>query len=317
MLNEEYQEQVRLLLRIIPVVSKIDCFAIHGGTAINMFVQDLPRYSVDIDITYLPIQARNESLSAIKRHLDEVKDKVKNLIPGIVIQDKPNKLICTYQGIIVKLEVNDVKRGVIADTVVLPLCKAAQGAFNVFCEAKTVPLSQLYGGKITAALDRQHPRDLFDVKYMFDYIKNFDEVKQGFMFCLLGSGRPIVEMLSPNLIDQREALDNQFAGMTTIPFSYEDYTKTRLSLIEYVNNHLTDSDKRFLISFEEGTPEWKITDYSKFKNYPPVRWKLHNINKLKEINFQKHREGIERLRGYFDRQITTGADKLFRKDTKK
>jgi len=202
MLNEEYKERVRLLLRIIPIMSKIDCFAIHGGTAINLFVQDLPRYSVDIDVTYIPIQAREESLSAIKHHLNEVKDKIKTLIPGIVIQERPNKLICTYQGIIVKIEVNDVKRGVITDTVIVPLCQAAQDAFGAFCEAKIVPLSQLYGGKITAALDRQHPRDLFDVKYMLDYIQDFDEVKQGFVFCLLGSDRPIVEMLSPNLIDQ-------------------------------------------------------------------------------------------------------------------
>ncbi|MDR2626511.1 MAG: nucleotidyl transferase AbiEii/AbiGii toxin family protein [Dysgonamonadaceae bacterium] len=299
MLNEEYKERVRLLLRIIPVVSKTDCFAIHGGTAINLFLNDLLRYSVDIDLTYIPVQVREESLSAIKRHLNEVKDKIKNLIPGIVIQDKPNKLICTYQGIFVKIEVNDVKRGVIADTVVLPLCKAAQDVFNAFCEAKIVPLSQLYGGKITAALDRQHPRDLFDVKYMFEYIKNFDEVKQGFMFCLLGSDRPVVEMLSPNLIDQREALDNQFTGMTTIPFSYEDYEKTRLSLIEYVNNNLTDNDKHFLISFEKGTPEWEITDYPTFKNYPSVQWKLLNINKLKEINPTKHKQEVERLREYF------------------
>jgi hypothetical protein len=303
MLNEEYKERVRLLLRIIPVVSKIDCFAIHGGTAINLFVRDLPRYSVDIDVTYIPIQVREESLSAIKRCLNEVKDKIKMLIPGIVIQEKSNKLICTYRGIFVKIEVNDVKRGVIADTAIVPLCKAAQDAFDVFCEAKIVPLSQLYGGKITAALDRQHPRDLFDVKYMFEYIKNFDEVKQGFMFCLLGSDRPIVEMLSPNLIGQREALDNQFAGMTTIPFSYEDYEKTRLSLIGYVNNNLTDSDKHFLINFEEGVPEWEITDYAKFKNYPSIQWKLLNINKLKGANPTKHRQEVKRLGEYFSQSL--------------
>jgi hypothetical protein len=298
MLNEEYKERVRLLLRIVPVVSKIDCFAIHGETAINLFVQNLPRYSVDIDITYIPVQARDESLSAIKRNLNEMKDKIKTFIPGIVVQEKPNKLICTYQGIFVKIEVNDVKRGVIADTVVLPLCKAVQDTFDAFCEAKIVPFSQLYGGKITAALDRQHLRDLFDVKYMFEYIQSFDEVKQGFMFCLLGSDRPIVEILSPNLIDQREALDNQFIGMTSVPFSYEDYEKTRLSLIEYVNNHLTDRDKRFLIGFEEGAPEWEITDYAKFKDYPSIQWKLHNINKLKEINPKKHKQGVEKLMDY-------------------
>jgi hypothetical protein len=302
MLNEEYKERVRLLLRIIPVISKIDSFAIHGGTGINLFVQDLPRYSVDIDITYIPIQAREESLLAIKRNLNEVKDKLKALIPGIIIQEKPNKLICTYQGIFVKIEVNDVKRGMIANAIVLPLCKTAQNVFGVFCEAKIVPLSQLYGGKITAALDRQHPRDLFDVKYMFEYIKSFDEIKQGFMFCLLGSDRPIVEMLSPNLIDQREALDNQFTGMATIPFSYEDYEKTRLSLMEYINNNLTDNDKHFLISFEEGAPEWGITDYPTFKDYPSVLWKSLNINKLKEINPKKHKQGIERLKEYFNQE---------------
>jgi hypothetical protein len=300
--NEEYKKRVQLLLRIIPVISKIGCFAIHGGTAINLFVQNLPRYSVDIDVTYIPIQAREESLSAIKFHLNEVKDKVKTLIRGIVIQEKPNKLVCAYQGIFVKIEVNDVKRGVIDDTVTLPLCKAAQNAYNVFCEAKIVPLSQLYGGKIAAALDRQHPRDLFDVKYMFDCIKKFDEVRYGFIFCLLGSDRPIIETLSPNLIDQREVLNNQFVGMTTVPFSYEDYEKTRLVLIEYVNNNLIDSDKRFLISFEESTPEWEITDYSKFKDYPSVQWKLLNIKKLKEINPKKHELKVERLRKYFSQR---------------
>ena len=300
MLNEDYKERVRLLLRIIPIVSKIDCFAIHGGTAINLFVQDLPRYSVDIDITYIPIQTRVESLLAIKQNLNEVKDKIKTLIHGIVIQEKSNKLICNYQGISVKIEVNEVKRGLIEDAVVLPLCKAAQDAFSAYCEAKTVSLSQLFGGKIAAALDRQHPRDLFDVKYMFDRIKIFDEVRQGFMFCLLGSDRPISEILSPNLIDQRDALENQFAGMTTIPFSYEDYEKTRLSLIEYINNNLTDRDKQFLISFEEGSPEWEVTNYAKFKEYPSVQWKLLNIKKLTTINPKKHKQEVEKLKGYFN-----------------
>ncbi|MDR2472312.1 MAG: nucleotidyl transferase AbiEii/AbiGii toxin family protein [Tannerella sp.] len=298
-LNEEYKNRVSLLLRFIPIISKIDCFAIHGGTAINLFVQDLPRYSVDIDITYLPLQSREESLQTIKQRLNEMKDKIRNILPGVVIQDKPCKLICTYQKSLVKIEVNDVKRGVIGDPIVLPLCKAAQDAFGVFCEAKIVPLSQLYGGKISAALDRQHPRDLFDVKFMFDYVNNFDEIKQGFIFCLLGSDRPIVELLSPNFIDQRETLDDQFIGMTTLRFSYQDYEDVRLYLTEYVNNHLTVSDKQFIISFEEGTPLWENTDYSKFKDFPSVQWKLLNINKLKYANPTKHKHGIERLREYF------------------
>jgi hypothetical protein len=299
-LNDEYKEQVRLLLKIVPIISEMDCFAIHGGTAINLFIQNLPRYSVDIDVTYLPVGARDESLMAIKKCLSNVKEKIKTIIPNIVFQEKPNKLICIHQNTFVKIEVNDVKRGVIANTVVLPLCKAAQDAFSVFCEAKIVPLSQLYGGKISAALDRQHPRDLFDVKYMLEYIKSFDEIKQGFMFCLLGGDRPIVESLFPNLIDQRNALNNQFAGMTTVPFSYKEYEKTRLILIDYVNKNLNNRDKTFLISFEEGDPLWDESDYSEFKDFPSIRWKLLNINKLKSTNPNKHRLGVERIKRYFD-----------------
>ena len=299
-LNEEYRERVRLLLQIIPILSKTDCFAIHGGTAINLFVQDLPRYSVDIDVTYIPVQSREESLAAINSHLNEVKNKIKSTVPGIHIQEKPNKLLCTYQGKIVKIEVNDVKRGLIADAVLMPLCKTAQIVFGVFCKAQIVSLSQLYGGKIVAALNRQHPRDLFDVKYMFDCIKNFDEIRQGFMFALLSSDRPVIETLSPHLIDQREAFENQFAGMTNIPFSYEDYENTRLSLTEYVNHHLTDNDKCFLISFEKGAPEWEITDYSNFRDYPSVLWKMLHINKLKNNNPKKHQREIEKLSKSFN-----------------
>jgi hypothetical protein len=265
-----------------------------------LFVQNLLRYSVDIDLTYIPVRPRAESLVAIKDKLNEVKENIRTLIPGIVVREQQNKLLCARQGIFVKIEVNEVKRGVITDTVVLPLCEAARDIFGIFCEARIVPLSQLYGGKIVAALNRQHPRDLFDVKYMFDYIKTFEEIRQGFMFNLLSSDRPVIESLTPNLIDQGNTMNNQFAGMTAIPFSYGEYKKTRLQLIEYVNTSLTGKDKRFLVSFEEGAPEWEISDYTSFKDYPSIQWKLFNIKKLKESNLDKHGRAIEKLRKYFN-----------------
>ena len=60
-----YRSQVALLLRIIPCVYKIEDFAVHGGTAINLFHSNMPRYSVDIDLTYIPIEDRETSLAAI------------------------------------------------------------------------------------------------------------------------------------------------------------------------------------------------------------------------------------------------------------
>lgn len=136
MINQEYKERVRLLLRIIPIISTEECFAVHGGTAINLFVQNLPRYSVDIDLTYIPVEPREASLAHIKERLKAIKAKIEAAIPGIAIREVPNKLICTHNGHFVKVEVNDVKRGIIAPPIELPLCDLAQEDFGVFCRAR-------------------------------------------------------------------------------------------------------------------------------------------------------------------------------------
>ena len=293
--NAEYKKRVKLLLELIPSVSKIENLAIHGGTAINLFVLNLPRYSVDIDITYIPIQSREETFLYLKQDLVILKESIKKLFPKIIITEKPNKILCSLDGILVKIEVSGTKRGLIELPTIRPLCKLAQEEFNTFCEAKIVSVSQLYGGKIAAALDRQHPRDLFDVKLMFDYIKGFNDVKMGFINCLLGSDRPIVESLSPNRIDKQETLVNQFAGMTEIPFSYDDYEKTREKLVIFVCSNLTDKDKKFLLNFELGNPNWRSSEYTDFQKFPAIKWKLLNINKLKQGNPVKFKENINKL----------------------
>ncbi len=46
-----YRKQVELLVRTIPNVAEEKCFALKGGTAINLFIRNMPRLSVDIDLT--------------------------------------------------------------------------------------------------------------------------------------------------------------------------------------------------------------------------------------------------------------------------
>jgi len=167
--------------------------------------------------------------------------------------------------------------------------------FETANKAKIVSISQLYGGKITAALDRQHPRDLFDVKLMFDFVTDFEQVKKGFLYCLLGGDRPIIESLSPNRIDQQETMIKQFTGMTDIPFSYSDYEKTREKLIDFINSNLTQQDKEFLIAFEAGNDLLQFAEYQEYLQFPSVQWKLQNINKLKGINPNKLKDNIKKL----------------------
>ncbi len=298
-MNEFYKKQVALLIRILPSVYRIQDFAVHGGTAINLFHKDMPRYSVDVDITYIPVQNRDESLKAINAHLVELKQMIEKTIPGIRVNHKPDvwKLLCVKDGAIVKIEVNGTKRGIIGATEDKSLCAKAQAVFNMGCTARIVSFTQLYGGKISAALSRQHPRDLFDCKNM--PLNSLYQAKEGLMLCLLGSDKPILESLQPNSIDQRDVLQGQFEGMTDIPFSYEDYETTRKELIEKVNQLFTKEDKEFLISFEQGESEWNKCCAGDLSEFPSVKWKLQNIHKLQETNPDKYNTGVEKLRDFF------------------
>jgi predicted nucleotidyltransferase component of viral defense system len=97
-MNNLYKEQVRLLLRILPVIYREEDFAVHGGTAINLFIKDLPRYSVDVDLTYIPLGPRDESLADIDKKLAAISQQLQRAVPDINIRPVPNKLLCSLGG---------------------------------------------------------------------------------------------------------------------------------------------------------------------------------------------------------------------------
>ncbi|WP_163516986.1 nucleotidyl transferase AbiEii/AbiGii toxin family protein [Gelidibacter japonicus] len=290
-----YKQQVSLLLQVLPEVVKEPVFALHGGTAINLFVRDLIRLSVDIDLTYIPIEDRKTSFKNIIDGLDRIKTKLEKILPEatITLKRETLKLQITAVKAQIKIEVNQINRGVVDETVTLPLCEKAQEEFDVFCAVPVVPLGQLYGGKICAALDRQHPRDLFDIKYLLQNEGFTDEIKKGFILFLLSSNRPLHEMLHPNFIDQRETMVNQFEGMSPEPFTYVDFEKTREELVNVIHQNLTDKDREFILNFGKGTPDWSIYDFERF---PAIQWKLQNLIKLKNNNPSKYDGSVSDLK---------------------
>lgn len=298
-MNDDYAKKVEILLRMVPIVTEEGVFAVHGGSAINLFIRNLPRYSVDIDLTYIPLEDRTSSLVHITEHLRSIAGKAKKAFRGMHIVEKTeiSKLICEYQGRQIKIEVNQTKRGIVGgDVLRKPVCEKAQDEFGLYCETDIVPMTMLYGGKIAAALSRQHPRDLFDVKFM-EY--PITDTREGLLFCLLGSDRPIHESFAPSLIDQRYALANQFVGMTDIDFSYNDFEQTRMRLIADVNALMTSQDKSFLLSFESAEPEWGKFDFAYFQDYPSIKWKLQNLLKLKDWNHAKLKKEVAKLAKVF------------------
>jgi predicted nucleotidyltransferase component of viral defense system len=304
MIDQKYKDQVELLLTVLPEVAREESLAMHGGTAINLFVRDLPRVSVDIDLTFIPVEDRDRSLANITATLSRIKARVEGLNQGInaELNEKTGKLLVSRGGKVIKLEVNLVMRGIINKTVLLPLCKRAQEEYNAYTEMTIVPLGQLYGGKICAALDRQHPRDLFDTKYILEEEGFTEEIKQGFFYCLLSSERPIHEILSPQLLDQNQVMVNQFTGMTEDVFTYQEFEATRSILIESIHQNLTEQDRRFLLKFNALEPDWGIFD---FQSFPSVRWKMIHLQKLKDSNPEKFKTQFEHLKSVLERKGMT------------
>jgi len=294
MATPDFKKQVHLLLSILPIVAKEKSFALHGGTAINMFHANMPRLSVDIDLTWLEAGNRESSLEAIHAALKRIASKIEATFSNtsVIHKQKEVKLIVSNREATIKLEVNTMKRGCYKPPEIKTLCEKAQKEFDAFCEIQVVEKSHLFGGKICAALDRQHPRDLFDIQQLFKVQPFDDELKKGFLFYLVSSGRPIYEMLFPNQIDQKKAFETQFDGMTKEQFTYNDYENTRIVLIGKIHSSLTNADKQFILKFEYGVPDWKLYDFSTF---PAVQWKLLNIRKLKLKNPAKHKKMCEIL----------------------
>lgn len=300
-MNKIYYEQVKLLLKVLPYVAQEEVFALKGGTAINMFVWDMPRLSVDLDLVYINFDDRDIAMQNISKALLNIKTNVLRRIENIKVETRINssgheeKLIFIHQNTQVKIEVNNIMRGIIHPTNLMKISKVVQEEFGLFADMKIISIGELFGGKICAALDRQHPRDLFDIHHMIKSGIYNNEVKEGFIAALLSHPRAIHKMLNPNFHDQQVVFASQFQGMSDAPFNYRDFELTRIELINIIHTSLNEQDKEFLISFKSGYPNWDLSSINRLGDLPAVKWKLLNIRKLIQDNKVKHLELLEKL----------------------
>lgn len=297
MFNKDYERQVELLIRCLPSIDKHDCFAIKGGTAINLFLRKMPRLSVDIDLTFLPLKSRDESFSEISGAIQDIKREIENSISGIQVTPTftgkiPSKLIVTGENTQIKIEANFVLRACVFDPEIRELCQDAQTQFQQYVKIRTLSKEDLYGGKICAALDRQHPRDLFDVMLLFNDEGITPEIRKAFVIYLAGHSRPMNELLNPKLKDLEEVFTSQFSGMSREAVSLSDLYSTRDKLIATIQKSLNDAEKTFLLSMKKGTPDWEILGIKHLEKLPSLQWKLINIRKM---NKQKHSEAFRKL----------------------
>lgn len=292
-----YYRQVALLIRMLPVVAEEAIFALKGGTAINLFVRECPRLSVDIDLAYLPLDPREKALATVRRALQRITARI-NGQPGVtaVLQDnRPDELriVVSTQAATIKIEVSPVARGTLHEPKRRPVAEQVEDEFG-YAEIPVVSLPDLYGGKLCAALDRQHPRDLFDVQRLLAEEGISREIFVGFMTYMLGHPRPINEVMAPNWKALDAVFQDEFAGMTNDPVALSELMVTRTRMIRALQAQFTRKDHDFLLSFKRGEPDWSLFDEPFAARLPAVRWKLMNIRKLAK-NRVRHGQQLSRL----------------------
>ncbi|MEM5585918.1 nucleotidyl transferase AbiEii/AbiGii toxin family protein [Roseibium sp. AS2] len=282
--HNQYQSQVRLLMRLLPIVAKESCFALKGGTAINLFVRNLPRLSVDIDLMYLPMHDRPKALAEIDAAMKRIKAAALEELPGARVTENVSertilRLLVIADGTQVKIEVSPVLRGVVHEPSTIAVTEAVEEAFG-YAETNVVSFADLYAGKLVAALDRQHPRDLFDVRDLLANEGLTDELREAFLVYLLSHNRPMGEVLSGRVKDLANEYRNGFEGMTEEDVPIEELIETQNEMIEKLIGEMPDRHREFLIGFERGEPNWELLKIAHVSDLPAVRWRQRNLDKL-------------------------------------
>jgi predicted nucleotidyltransferase component of viral defense system len=298
--SEEYRRQAALLVRTLPLVAEETSFALKGGTAINLFVRDMPRLSVDIDLTYLPVADRASSLADINAAMLRLAERIRAGVPGSEVTSarlKGENVITKHfveeRGVRIKIEVTPVLRGCVFEAKTRTVSPKVEDQFG-FAEIQVVSFADLYGGKLVAALDRQHPRDLFDVRDLLANEGIEASVRQAFAVYILSHNRPMAEVLAPARLDVAQEFTQGFAGMTEQAVTLEDLYRSREEFIADLVGRMPGEHRRFLVSFEKGEPEWDLLEIPHAEQLPAVQWRLHNLAKIAAKKREKLVEDLRR-----------------------
>ena len=285
-------------MKVLPFVAKQECFALKGGTAINLFVREFPRLSVDIDLVYLPMKGRDEALQEICDALDAISAELKAAFKDIELTEAYKskrdalRLIVARNGVQIKVELSPVLRGTVYEPKLMEVCAAVEDEFG-YVEVPVVALADLYAGKICAALDRQHPRDLFDVKWLLENEGLTDEIRKALLVYLSSHNRPMAELLKPQFKDISAIYAGEFANMAETDVPLEELEAVRDRLVALIHQGLTENEKAFLLSFKNREPDWPLLELSGVSELPAIKWKQINLAKMPD---EKHKQALEKLK---------------------
>jgi predicted nucleotidyltransferase component of viral defense system len=304
-MNQNTIDTVRLLLAIAPAVFASGRFAMKGGTALNLFVQEMPRLSVDIDLVFVDHRPdRQDALQAIAEELATAQAALTR--KGYRAHSPANaegddvKLVVSNEAAQVKVEVNFVFRGTALPVETRSLVATAQDLFTTDLAVPVLATAELYGSKLVAAMDRQHPRDIFDVMHMLDRFGWQQSFVDCFVAYLAGHNRPVHEVLFPKTKPLELAFTNEFAGMTRDTVALNTLAQTQVRLLQELPQQLTRAHRDFLLSLVQGDPAWDLMPMRHLRALPALEWKLMNLARLKKSSAKRFEAQHQLLAERFD-----------------
>ena len=284
-MNLIYLDTARLLTQIAPLIFLDGTFALKGGTAINLFVRDMPRLSVDLDLVFTDHRLPRDA--ALARINDAIRHCAARLTArgfqthAFAAPDAgETKLLVRRSGIEVKIEVNFVMRGTVHPVRMAALTPIARETLLADLEIPVVSLEDVYGSKLVAAMDRQHPRDLFDVMQLLENEGITPGIRRAFIIYLACHNRPVHEVLFPPMRDIRQEYERNFKGMTAQPVELDVLLGVRERMVQEIQAGLDTDERRFLLSLVAGRPDWSTLGIAHAEYLPGIRWKLHNLEQL-------------------------------------
>jgi len=301
-MNPIYLETARLLTQVAPLVFVDDTFALKGGTAINLFVRDMPRLSVDLDLVF-PDHAppREQALARINEAIRQTAQRLNKRGFQVHVPAAggvgETQLLVRRGRVEIKIEVNFVLRGTVQPVRRASLTPSARDVLTADLDIPVVALEDVYGGKLVAALDRQHPRDLFDVMQLFAHEGITPGIRRAFVVYLASHNRPVHEVLFPPLRDIQHDYTHNFTGMTAEPVPLDALLAARERMMRELQQGLDNDERRFLLSLVAATPDWPLLGIAHLEHLPGIRWKLYNLAQLEKVNPKKFAEQADELAG--------------------
>ena len=285
-LNNRYSDQVALVIDTLNLIDwETSNFALKGGTAINLFYENYPRASVDIDLVYLPLNDRSTAIQQIRDEMQQLTAKFNKYGLTAIIkhisQDNPvGKIEIGRNRIKIIVEPNTSLRGNLYFPEYKDLCKSAQQIFQKEAVVKCLAYLELYAGKLNAMVDRQHPRDIFDMYLYWRKNKTLKDLMDCFVAYVAQNSRPFSELLEPNELDIAKIYETDFIGMTEEKVSLDVLIDFRKMLFAEIKKALTKQQKEFLFSLMQNKPDWSLLLFPYLKDMPAIQWKMQNIAKM-------------------------------------